>query len=113
MTVSVALPNELDNMLHFYVKRDIEKIPLNSFHKTLHQHTMAPPSQLAIATSSINRLLKEETSYRTELNNQQSRLEKLLAGNGTNEDVENTEFQLRQEVCTHPSLRYQISGPDE
>lgn len=59
---------------------------------------MAPPSQLNIATSSINRLLKEESSYRTELSNQEKRVEKLKGGGGDSEEAGNREFQLRQEV---------------
>ncbi|KAG7006401.1 hypothetical protein G7Y79_00015g039910 [Physcia stellaris] len=38
---------------------------------------MAPPSQLSIATSSVLRLLKEEASYRTELEGQKKRLQTL------------------------------------
>jgi tubulin-specific chaperone A len=57
---------------------------------------MAPPSQLAIATSSVQRLVKEETSYHKELKNQEARLEKLV--NSTEQD-ENAEYQLKQEVC--------------
>jgi tubulin-specific chaperone A len=63
---------------------------------------MAPPSQLSIATSSINRLLKEESSYRTELAGQRKRLEKLEAdvdGGAEEEEVGNREFELKQEVC--------------
>jgi len=60
---------------------------------------MPPPSQLAIATSSLNRLIKEESSYGTELTNQRKRVEQLQAGDGGDEeDVGNSEFQLRQEV---------------
>lgn len=64
---------------------------------------MPPPSPLSIATSSINRLLKEESSYRTELANQQRRIEGLetRTGTGTGDDAEeegNREFSLRQEV---------------
>ncbi|KAL9128030.1 MAG: hypothetical protein Q9175_007617 [Cornicularia normoerica] len=58
---------------------------------------MAPPTPLSVATKSINRLLKEESSYRTELVNQQQRVEKLQAGGGTEEVAGNTEFRLRQE----------------
>jgi len=65
-----------------------------------------PPSQLAIATSSITRLLKDEDSYRTELASQQKRLERLEAGGGDREDAGNVEFQLRQEVsiCVFPII---------
>jgi tubulin-specific chaperone A len=57
---------------------------------------MAPPSQLAIVTSSVQRLVKEEASYHKELKSQESRLEKLA--NNKDED-ENAEYQLKQEVC--------------
>jgi len=56
---------------------------------------MAPPSQLAIATSSVHRLVKEEASYHKELTQQKERLEKLIA---SEDGDENAEFQLKQEV---------------
>ena len=56
---------------------------------------MAPPSQLAIATSSVQRLVKEEVSYHKELAQQEARLEKLLA---STDEHENAEYQLKQEV---------------
>jgi len=55
---------------------------------------MAPPTQLAIATSVLNRLVKEEGSYHKELEQQQASIAKLEQGGGD----ENAEFQLRQEV---------------
>ncbi|KAL2058998.1 hypothetical protein ABVK25_000290 [Lepraria finkii] len=60
---------------------------------------MAPPSQLSIATSSIDRLLKEESSYRLELAHQQNHLEKLqFGGPGGVEDVPgNSEFLVKQQ----------------
>jgi len=60
---------------------------------------MAPPSPLAIATGSVQRLVKEETSYHKELKNQEARLEKLV---NSTEENENKEYQLKQEVY-HPS----------
>lgn len=57
---------------------------------------MAPPSQLAIATSAVNRLVKEEASYHKELEQQQARIEKLKQGSS---DEENAEWNLKQEVC--------------
>lgn len=73
--------------------------PTTSRKALIDQHRMAPPSQLAIATSSINRLLKEESSYEKELSAQEKRLADLEKGDGKGEDeVGNTEFQLRQEV---------------
>lgn len=61
---------------------------------------MAPPTPLSVATNSINRLLKEESSYRTELATQQRRVEELQAGGADEDDAGNTEFRLRQEVST-------------
>jgi len=55
---------------------------------------MAPPSRLAIATSTLQRLVKEEASYHKELTQQEARLEKLLQNK---DDDENAEFQLKQE----------------
>lgn len=60
---------------------------------------MPAPSQLAIATSSVQRLVKEEASYHEELKQQQTRLDKLLANK---DDGENAEYQLKQEAS--PSL---------
>ena len=54
---------------------------------------MAPPSQLSIATSSLVRLVKEESSYHKELQGQLARIEKLDEGD------ENAEYILKQEVC--------------
>lgn len=60
---------------------------------------MAPPSQLAIATSSVRRLINDEASYHKELEQQQARITKLEQGGG-NDDDENAEYVLRQEVGT-------------
>ena len=57
---------------------------------------MPPPSPLAIATSVVQRLVKEETSYHKELKSQEARLEKLVS---STEADENKEYQLKQEVC--------------
>jgi hypothetical protein len=67
---------------------------------------MAPPSQLAIATSSVQRLVKEEVSYHKELTQQEARLEKLFA---SKDEDENAEYQLRQEVSS-PSLSLLHTG---
>lgn len=59
------------------------------------------PSQLSIATSALQRLIKEERSYHEEMKAQQARIQKLEAGGGTAEEDEedgNREFTLRQEV---------------
>lgn len=58
---------------------------------------MPPPSQLAIATSSVHRLIKEEASYHKELTQQEARIIKLESEVSTDE---NAEFQLKQEVCS-------------
>ena len=58
---------------------------------------MPPPSPLAIATSSVTRLLKEESSYRTELESQQKRLHSVEAQTDEDEDG-NRGFQIAQEV---------------
>ena len=64
-------------------------------HPTTTKYTMVPPSQLSIATSSVQRLVKEEASYYKELQQQEARLEKALA---SKDDDENAEYQLKQEV---------------
>ena len=56
------------------------------------------PTQLAIATSSVNRLLKEESTYRTELKSQEVRLEKLKAAGNDGTDAGNAEWDIKQEV---------------
>lgn len=56
---------------------------------------MVGPSPLTIATSSVNRLLKEEASYHKEQDQQEKRIQRLQEGNN---DDENAEFQLKQEV---------------
>lgn len=58
---------------------------------------MPPPSQLAIATSSLNRLVKEEASYHKEMEQQQASIAKLEQG--SNDEDENADFTLRQQVC--------------
>ncbi|EKD20649.1 uncharacterized protein L3040_006373 [Drepanopeziza brunnea f. sp. 'multigermtubi'] len=74
---------------------------------------MAPPSQLAIATSALQRLVKEEVSYEKELKGQETRLEKILA---TKDEDENAEYKLKQEraaieetKAVFPPLRERIS----
>ncbi|KAK5014669.1 tubulin binding cofactor A [Cryomyces antarcticus] len=70
------------------------------------------PSPLAITTSSINRMVKEEQSYHKEIIQQQARITKLERDGGD----ENAEFQLKQErqaleetKAVFPSLRQRIS----
>jgi len=55
---------------------------------------MPPPSKLAVATSSVQRLVKEEASYHKELEQQEARIKKLEQGS----EDENAEYQLKQEV---------------
>lgn len=64
-----------------------------------HQDTMPPPSQLFIATSSVQRLVKEEASYYKELQQQEARLEKLQT---QKDDDENAEYKLKQEASRYP-----------
>ena len=61
---------------------------------------MAPPSPLAIATSALLRLIKEEASYHKELLQQAERIRKLEA---QPKSEENVEYMLRQEVFTVPT----------
>jgi tubulin-specific chaperone A len=58
---------------------------------------MPAPSPLAIATSVLNRLVKEEVSYHKELEQQNAKIAKLEAGEGA--DDQNADFILRQQVC--------------
>jgi tubulin-specific chaperone A len=59
---------------------------------------MAPASPLAIATSSVRRLVKEEASYHRELEQQTKRLQKLESENPEDDKEGNREFLLKQEV---------------
>lgn len=60
---------------------------------------MAPPSQLQIALSALQRLVKEEASYYKEMDQQKSRIAKLEAKQGDKADGDgNEEYQLKQEV---------------
>lgn len=59
---------------------------------------MPAPTQLTIATSAVNRLVKEEASYHKELEQQQARIVKLQQDGGD----ENAEYQLKQEVYISP-----------
>lgn len=86
---------------------------------------MPPPSPLSIATSSLQRLVKEEKSYHAELRQQEVRVQKLEgAGRGVDgeakdgaegeeepeEEKGNREFQLRQEVCYFVMLCCAVLG---
>ncbi|KAG9796204.1 hypothetical protein KCU88_g184, partial [Aureobasidium melanogenum] len=65
---------------------------------------MAPPSQLQIAISSLQRLLKEEASYYKEQSQQEARIAKLEKEGTGDDDDGNREFQLKQEVRTTSSI---------
>lgn len=65
---------------------------------TIDRLVTMPRSQLEITTSSVLRLVKEETSYHNEIEQQEQRLAKLEKGEGG--DDENKEYLLKQEVCT-------------
>jgi tubulin-specific chaperone A len=75
---------------------------------------MPPPSQLSIATSSLQRLIKEEASYHSELEMQQRSIERLEKEKPRRaEEVEeeeeesgNHEFLLRQEVSIFSSFSF-------
>ncbi|CAK3902443.1 tubulin binding cofactor A [Lecanosticta acicola] len=55
---------------------------------------MPAPSQLSISTSALNRLVKEEASYRKEYEDQQARIAKIEASDSNDE---NAEYTLKQE----------------
>ena len=66
--------------------------------KTLSQRQVnMAPSQVQIATSALQRLMKEEKSYYKELEQQQTRISKLEKGEGGDSEG-NEEYQLKQEV---------------
>ncbi|KAK7516033.1 tubulin binding cofactor A-domain-containing protein [Phyllosticta citriasiana] len=67
--------------------------PVNSQHRREENTIMAPPSKLAVLTSSVIRLVKEEASYHKELEQQQARVQELES----NTADENAEYQLKQE----------------
>jgi len=56
------------------------------------------PSQLQIAISSLQRLLKDEASYYKEQEQQEARIAKLEKESGEDDEVGNHEYQLKQEV---------------
>lgn len=69
---------------------------------------MAPRSQLEIITSSVLRLVKEEASYHSELQQQTERVKKLETEK--NGDDENREYLLKQEVCPSDPLFFFLFG---
>ncbi|KAJ9192808.1 hypothetical protein DTO164E3_8159 [Paecilomyces variotii] len=77
---------------------------------------MAPPSPLSIATSSVQRLVKEEASYHRELQQQEQRIQRLEAETGPDEDG-NRQYALNQErrameetKAVLPTLKPKISA---
>ncbi|KAF4594705.1 Tubulin binding cofactor A [Ophiocordyceps camponoti-floridani] len=58
---------------------------------------MPPPSPLAITTSSVHRLLKEEASYHTELAEQRARVDALEAKAGNEDEDGNAAFLVKQQ----------------
>ena len=64
---------------------------------------MPAPSPLVIATSVLNRYVKEEKSYHQELEQQSARIAKLEAGEDA--DNENADFILRQQVSVYSCSR--------
>ncbi|BCS26398.1 putative tubulin-specific chaperone Rbl2 [Aspergillus puulaauensis] len=74
---------------------------------------MAPRSQLEITTASVQRLVKEEGSYRRELEQQKERIQKLEAQDPSAD--ENRDYMLNQERLAlaetervFPSLKQKI-----
>ena len=67
---------------------------------------MPPPSPLAISCSSVQRLLKEESTYRAELASQERRLQKLESDDG--EDDGNREYLIKQEVSRFEPCPYRL-----
>ncbi|OJJ01470.1 hypothetical protein ASPVEDRAFT_82995 [Aspergillus versicolor CBS 583.65] len=74
---------------------------------------MAPRSQLEITTASVQRLVKEEASYRRELEQQKERIQKLEAQDPSAD--ENRDYLLNQERLAlaetervFPSLKQKI-----
>lgn len=63
---------------------------------------MPAPSPLDVAVSSVNRLVKERTSYQKELVSQRARVEKVEAEIKAGTGDENAEYVLKQEVCLNP-----------
>ncbi|KAI5284844.1 hypothetical protein KEM54_001021 [Ascosphaera aggregata] len=58
---------------------------------------MAPKSPLSIATSSLQRLVKEEASYHREVEQQAERIKRLTAEPVADDDDGNREYLIKQE----------------
>jgi hypothetical protein len=61
---------------------------------------MPAPTPLDVATHSVQRLIKEETSYHKELSGQQARVAKIESEIQAGTGDENAEYVLKQEVCS-------------
>ncbi|KAL8890081.1 MAG: hypothetical protein Q9192_005922 [Flavoplaca navasiana] len=74
---------------------------------------MSRPSPLAISVGSVRRLLKEETTYRTELTNQEARLRRWEnEGDGEDDtDTGNREWAIKQEQKQGIQETKAIFGP--
>ena len=64
---------------------------------------MAPPSKLSVATSAVQRLVKEEASYHKEQEQQEARIKKLQQPDSSDE---NAEYLLKQEVLPYSCPSY-------
>ncbi|KIX01323.1 uncharacterized protein Z518_09048 [Rhinocladiella mackenziei CBS 650.93] len=78
------------------------------------------PSQLQIATSSLQRLIKEEASYYKEQAQQEARIATLEKKSPAADEADNHEYQLKQErkaleetIAVIPTLREQITSARE
>lgn len=96
------LPCPLYDIIHYSFRLDYVLYPLLTFlHSYILRNTqttnMPPTAPLAIATSSVQRLVKEEASYHRELEEQKKRVAKLESETGADDDG-NREFLLKQEV---------------
>ena len=74
---------------------------------------MPAPSPLSIGTSSVLRLVKEETTYHAELQQQEARLKKLQStrdqhdnASTAEQDNGNAEFEIQQQVLLSPIINY-------
>lgn len=67
---------------------------------------MPAPSPLAIATGSVKRLLKEETSYHKELADQEEKIKVLQEQikSGQDDEEGNAKWILKQQVSFHYSF---------
>jgi tubulin-specific chaperone A len=84
------------------VDRIREPERVNARERSYLLETMAPPTPLTIATSSVQRLVTEEASYHRELQQQEERIKRLEAEQiaAGEDDDGNREYTLKQEVGT-------------